>query len=173
VVASGDKLLGGPQAGILVGAEAFVRRCRAHPLARAVRAGKLTLGALAATLALYRDADGARRAVPVLRMLTAPLSALAARAESLASRLPAAARATVAPTRAAVGGGAFPGVELPSAGVRLAPAHVTAATLAERLRRAPTPVVAVVAGGAVVLDVRTILVEDEAAVLAAVAAAVA
>jgi L-seryl-tRNA(Ser) seleniumtransferase len=173
VVASGDKLLGGPQAGILVGAEAFVRHCRAHPLARAVRAGKLTLGALAATLALYRDTDTARRAVPVLRMLTAPLSALAARAESLASRLPAAARATVAPTRAAVGGGAFPGVELPSAGVRLAPLQLSAASLAERLRRAPTPVVAVVAGGAVILDVRTILVEDEAAVLAAVAAAVA
>ncbi len=171
VVASGDKLLGGPQAGILVGAAPFVARCRAHPLARAVRADKLTLGALAATLALYRDPEGARRDVPVLRMLTAPLPVLAARAGALAARLPAAARPLVTATRAAVGGGAFPGVELPSAGVELAPPDVAPAAFARRLREAEPPVVAVVSAGRVVLDVRTILREDEDAVVAAVAAA--
>jgi len=173
VVASGDKLLGGPQAGILAGAAPFVARCRANPLARAVRADKLTLGALAATLALYRDPAAARRDVPVLRMLTAPLPVLASRAGALAARLPAAARARVTSTRAAVGGGAFPGVELPSAGVELVPAGVAAAALARRLREGEPPVVAVVSAGRVVLDVRTLLGGDEDAVVAAVAAALA
>ena len=173
VVASGDKLLGGPQAGILAGAAGFVARCRAHPLARAVRADKLTLGALAATLALYRDPQGAQREVPVLRMLTAPLPVLASRAGALAARLPEAARPLVTSTRAAVGGGAFPGTELPSAGVTLEPAGVAAAELARRLRLGARPVIAIVTGSRVVLDVRTILPEDEPAVVAAVAAALA
>jgi L-seryl-tRNA(Ser) seleniumtransferase len=173
VVASGDKLLGGPQAGILVGAAPFVARCRSNPLARAVRADKLTLGALAATLALYRDPDDARRTIPVLAMLTAPLQVLESRAAALAGRLPPAAHASVQSTRAAVGGGAFPGVELPSAGVVLAPPQPAAADLAYRLRQAVTPIVAVVAGGHVVLDVRTMLPGDEEAVVAAVAAALA
>ena len=171
VVASGDKLLGGPQAGILLGNAAFVARCRSNPLARAVRADKLTISALAATLALYRDPALARREVPVLRMLTAPRAVLAARAERLAALLPPAAHAVVTATRAAVGGGAFPGIELASAGVALAPAGLSPAALAERLRLAPTPVIAVVTGGRVVLDVRTILPEDEPTVADAVAAA--
>jgi L-seryl-tRNA(Ser) seleniumtransferase len=173
VVASGDKLLGGPQAGILAGHAAFLARCRSHPLARAVRADKLTLGALAATLALYRDPGTARREVPVLRMLTTPLPELVARAAALAARLPAAARPAVAATRAAVGGGAFPGTELPSAGVTVAPPGVAAAELARRLRLGAPPVVAVVAGGRVVLDVRTVAPEDETAVITAVTAALA
>ena len=173
VVASGDKLLGGPQAGILAGTAAFLARCRSHPLARAVRADKLTLGALAATLALYRDPGTARREVPVLRMLTTPLPELEARAAALAARLPAAARPAVAATRAAVGGGAFPGTDLPSAGVTVAPPGVAAAELARRLRLGEPPVVAVVAGGRVVLDVRTVTPEDEPAVIAAVTAALA
>ena len=173
VVASGDKLLGGPQAGILAGGAAFLARCRSHPVARAVRADKLTLGALAATLALYRDPGTARRDVPVLRMLTAPLPALEARAGALAARLPAGARAALAPTRAAVGGGAFPGTELPSAGVTVAPLGVSAAEFARRLRLGDPPVITVVSGSRVVLDVRTILPDDEPAVIGAVAAALA
>jgi len=173
VAASGDKLLGGPQAGILVGTASFVARCRANPLARAVRADKLTLGALAATLALYEDPDAARSDIPVLRMLTASLPSLHARAAALASRLPTAAAATVGPTRAAVGGGTFPGTELPSAGVLLVPPSMPAAALAQRLRRGEPPVVAVVSGGRLVLDVRTILPEDESDVVAAVTAALA
>ena len=171
VVASGDKLLGGPQAGLLLGTASFVARCRADPLARAIRADKLTIAALAATLALYRDPAVARREVPALRMLTEPRSVLAARAQRLAAALPPAAHAVVTATRAAVGGGAFPGVELASAGVALAPHDLSAAALAERMRLAPTPVIAVVAGGRVVLDVRTILPEEEQAVADAVGAA--
>ncbi len=171
VVASGDKLLGGPQAGILLGTAAFVERCRTNPLARAIRADKLTIAALSATLALYRDTAMARREVPVLRMLTEPRSVLVARAERLAATLPPAAHAVVTATRAAVGGGAFPGLELASAGVALAPEGLSAAGLAERLRLAATPVVALVTGGRVVLDVRTIAPEDERTVADAVAAA--
>jgi len=104
-------------------------------------------------------------------MLTTPLQSLEARAAALARRLPPAATAGVAPTRAAIGGGAFPGIELPSAGVVLAPPAIGAATLAQRLRRAEPPVVGIVAAGRVVLDVRTILPEDESAVVAAVTAA--
>jgi len=171
VVASGDKLLGGPQSGILVGRRAFVARCRRNPLARAVRADKLTLAALGATLALYRDPDLARREIPVLRMLAEPADAVAARARSLAAVLPAAARAEVVPTKAAVGGGAFPGVLLESAGVALRPVILSPAALAERLRHQDPPVVAVVTRDRVVLDLRTVLPGEESPLAQAVAAA--
>ncbi|MBI4542739.1 MAG: L-seryl-tRNA(Sec) selenium transferase [Gemmatimonadetes bacterium] len=171
VIASGDKLLGGPQAGLLIGTAGFIRRCRAHPLARAARADKLTLAGLAATLALYRDPARARREIPVLQMLTARSADIAARARALAAALPAPANAAVTPTRAAVGGGAFPGLELESTGVALAPRSPSPAVLAERLRRRDTPVVAVVGGGKVTLDLRTVLPGEEAEVVRAVAAA--
>jgi L-seryl-tRNA(Ser) seleniumtransferase len=173
VVASGDKLLGGPQAGILVGRKAFVARCRRNPLARAVRADKLTLAGLAATLRLYRDPATARREIPVLRMLGESAATVAERARRLAAALPAAARAEVVATRAAVGGGAFPGVLLPSAGVALDPGRLGATALAERLRRAAVPVVGVVARGRVILDLRTVLPGEEDALARSVEAALA
>jgi L-seryl-tRNA(Ser) seleniumtransferase len=168
VIASGDKLLGGPQAGILVGRASFVARCRAHPFARAARADKLTLAGLGATLALYRDAALARREIPVLRMLTTPADALEARAQALAVQLPAAAGATVVRTSAAVGGGAFPGTAIPSAGVALAPSGLAPAALAERLRAGPTPVIAVVNRGRVVLDLRAVPPDSDAGLATAV-----
>jgi L-seryl-tRNA(Ser) seleniumtransferase len=171
VVASGDKLLGGPQAGILVGRRAFVARCRRNPLARAMRADKLTLAALGATLALYRDPDTARREIPVLRMLAEPADAVETRARSLAANLPAAARAEVVPTKAAVGGGAFPGVLLESAGVALRPVLLSPAAFAERLRRGDPPVVAVVTRDRVVLDLRTVMPGEEVPLAQAVKAA--
>jgi L-seryl-tRNA(Ser) seleniumtransferase len=173
VVASGDKLLGGPQAGILVGRKAFLARCRRNPLARAVRADKLTLAGLAATLRLYRDPATARREIPVLRMLGESAASVAERARRLAAALPAVARAEVVATRAAVGGGAFPGVLLPSAGVALDPPRLGAAALAERLRHAPVPVVGVVARGRVILDLRTVLPGEEDALARSVEAALA
>jgi L-seryl-tRNA(Ser) seleniumtransferase len=157
---SGDKLLGGPQAGILVGTKRFVAGCRAHPLARAMRADKLTLAGLAATLRLYRDPAAARREIPALAMLTAGTAALEAEARRLAALLPEAARAQVVPTRAAVGGGAFPGFELDSWGVALRPDGLTPSTLATRLRSRAVPVVATVTASRLVLDVRTLLPGD-------------
>ncbi|MBI1723449.1 MAG: L-seryl-tRNA(Sec) selenium transferase [Gemmatimonadetes bacterium] len=169
VVASGDKLLGGPQAGLLIGGASFVKRCRAHPLARAVRADKLTLAGLAATLAIYRDPARARREIPVLRMLTADRAELGERARALAAQLPASAGAEVVETQAAVGGGAFPGTELASAGVAIPSPEPGA--LAERLRRRASPVVGIVGRRRVTLDVRTVRPGEEAEIVRALAQA--
>jgi L-seryl-tRNA(Ser) seleniumtransferase len=110
---SGDKLLGGPQAGVIVGRREAVERCRRHPLARALRPDKMQLAALEATLALYRDPARATRDVPVLRMLTAEGDELRARAELMKARLDEAdADARVVTASAKVGGGALPLLEL-------------------------------------------------------------
>ena len=99
VVFSGDKLLGGPQAGCLVGRQQLIAQCRRNPLARALRSDKLTLAALAATLALYQDPEAAIRTIPVLAMLTLAPAELARRAALLASLCPAAVRASTRPRR--------------------------------------------------------------------------
>ena len=154
VVMSGDKLLGGPQAGIAVGDAASIARCRRNPLARALRVDKLTLAALEATLALYRDPHTARATVPVLAMLTAPELEVRARALALVDRLRARGfGADVVPTIATVGGGAFPAARIPSAAVALRTDPV--ATEA-RLRAGNPAVVARIADGAVLLDLRTV-----------------
>ena len=171
VVFSGDKLLGGPQAGILLGRAAAVAACRADPVARAVRADKLTLAALEATLALYRDPDAARRVIPVLRMLTLDAEALRAAAARLREALPPPAGAQLAVGTAEVGGGSFPGVTLPAVLVVLRPAAPGPDELLRRLRDAPTPVIARIADGHVVLDPRTLLAGDAERVARAVAGA--
>jgi L-seryl-tRNA(Ser) seleniumtransferase len=106
---SGDKLLGGPQAGLMVGTRDAIERCRSHPLARAVRIDKLSLAALCATLELYRDPAAARE-LPVLRMLAAGEEELRRRAEIMCERIGAAAE--VIRASAAVGGGTLPLLEL-------------------------------------------------------------
>ncbi|HET7039641.1 MAG TPA: L-seryl-tRNA(Sec) selenium transferase, partial [Gemmatimonadales bacterium] len=161
---SGDKLLGGPQAGIVVGPAALVARLARDPLARAVRPDKTTIAALEATLALYRDPDTARREIPVLRMLTADPADLKRRARSLARRIPG---ARLVPGESAVGGGSFPGVTLPTTLVALSPRSPDA-MLAE-LRRHEPPVIARAAEGAVLFDPRT-LADDEPAIVAAAVA---
>ena len=160
VLFSGDKLLGGPQAGCLVGARELVRRCRSNAVARAARADKLTLAALEATLALYHDPAAARGAIPVLTMLTADAPALEERAQRLAALCPAWAGATVIPGESAVGGGSFPGASLPTHLVALTPPPYGADALALRLRLSRPPVIARVAEGRVLLDPRTLAEED-------------
>ena len=125
---SGDKLLGGPQAGLLVGTRAAVEACRRHPLARAVRIDKLSLAALEATLALHRDPAAARRALPVLAMLEADDATLSRRAHELA----AATGGTVVASTARVGGGALPLLELPGPAVAIDPGPAGADALAAR-----------------------------------------
>ncbi|WP_414653101.1 L-seryl-tRNA(Sec) selenium transferase [Gaiella sp.] len=147
---SGDKLLGGPQAGIVVGRAGLVERLRRHPLQRALRADKLTLAALEGTLELFSDLPRARREVPVLRMLDEPLEQVRARAERLAGLVGGEVEETVA----RVGGGALPLAELPSAACAIEEA------LAAQLRLGEPPVVGIVRDGRLLLDARTLRGED-------------
>ncbi len=169
VAFSGDKLLGGPQAGILLGTEAAIEACRKDPLARAVRSDKLTLAALEATLALYRDPETARRDIPVLRMLTEEITELHRRGEALQKAV--GTDAELIEGESEVGGGSFPGAKLKTWLVRLAPRHLTPDTLAERLRGGEPPIVARIADDRVVLDPRTIFPDQIEPVARAVRAA--
>jgi len=156
---SGDKLLGGPQAGIVVGRADLVERLRRHPLQRALRADKLTLAALEGTLALYLDPERALREVPVLRMLNEPVPTVQARA----ARLAGLTGGTVEETVARVGGGALPLAELPSF------ACAVDESLAAPLRQGEPPIVGVVRDGRLLLDCRTLAdaeVEEAAASVA-------
>jgi L-seryl-tRNA(Ser) seleniumtransferase len=143
---SGDKLLGGPQAGIVVGRAELVERLRRHPLQRALRVDKLTLAALEGTLALYLDPQRALVDVPVLRALHEPVESVRARATRLAGLV----GGTVEETVARVGGGALPLAELPSL------ACAVEEELAEPLRRGDPPVVGIVRDGRCLLDCRTL-----------------
>jgi L-seryl-tRNA(Ser) seleniumtransferase len=153
---SGDKLLGGPQAGVMVGTRDAVQACRRHPLARAVRIDKLSLAALHATLALYRDPELARAELPVLAMLDVAPDVLDARARRLADGC----GGEVVASTAKVGGGALPLLELPG------PAVAIEVALAEPLRAGDPPVIGRISDGRLLLDVRT-LTDDEADLAAA------
>ncbi|HMJ37009.1 MAG TPA: L-seryl-tRNA(Sec) selenium transferase [Baekduia sp.] len=149
---SGDKLLGGPQAGILVGTREAITTCRRHPLARALRVGRLPLAALAATLALYRDPERARADIPVLAMLTAAPDALLARARQLAG----ATGGDVVDAVARAGGGALPLLELHGPAVAVGPDGAGAHDLAARLRAHDPPLLARITDGRVTVDPRTL-----------------
>ncbi|HUF64834.1 MAG TPA: L-seryl-tRNA(Sec) selenium transferase [Gemmatimonadaceae bacterium] len=169
VLMSGDKLLGGPQAGIAVGRADIVDRMRSNPLARAFRADKTALAALEATLRLYRDPANAVLQIPALAMLCTPVERIESRARSLACVLTEHGHnAEVVSSRAAVGAGAFPTLELPSAAVALAG---DPAVIPERLRRGPTPVVARIHDGRVLLDLRSVPEREDAVLAAAVISA--
>jgi L-seryl-tRNA(Ser) seleniumtransferase len=154
---SGDKLLGGPQAGVVAGRADLVERLRRHPLHRALRIDKLGLAALEGTLLAYLDPERAIREVPVLRMLHEEPSAVRGRAERLAS----AVGGEVEETIARVGGGALPLAELPSF------ACAVEESLARPLRSAEPPVIGIVRDGRLLLDCRT-LTDDEAVTVARV-----
>ncbi len=171
VLFSGDKLLGGPQAGCLVGRADAVDRCRRNPLARALRADKMTLASLEATLALYRDPEQAIQQVPVLRMLTLDPASLERRAGELAAACPPELHPAIRVGFSAVGGGAFPTATLPTTLVTLDPGPLGADGLALRLRLGDPVLVARVAEGRVVLDPRTLEPGSELAAAAAIAAA--
>ncbi len=156
VAFSGDKLLGGPQAGILLGAAPAIEACRTDPVARAVRADKLTLAALEATLALYRDPETARREIPVLRMLTEDVETIRRRAEALQDVAAPKASARLVEGESEVGGGSFPGAKLRTVLVELTADTLTADGLAARLRGGAPPVIARIERDRVLLDPRTI-----------------
>ncbi len=168
VIMSGDKLLGGPQAGIVLGTRAAIATLRQHPMARALRVDKLTFAALEATLALYRDPVRARSEIPALAMLTAAPEAIRARAAVVADAIGTAA--SVHASEATVGGGAFPTARIPSAAVTLAG---DAAAIERRLRAGRIPVIARIADGRVHLDLRSLPAEDDATLVALVREALA
>ncbi len=172
VTFSGDKLLGGPQAGVIVGRAELVGMLRRHPLARALRVGKLTLAALEATLLRYLDGSW-RQALPALRALTEPVDAVGRRATALrhaiAQQVHEGLEATVVPSEGRVGGGALPLVELPSRAVRLRAHRTKPEELERRLRRGRPPVIARIDEEGVYLDCRTLADDDVEAVAAAVA----
>ncbi len=162
VAVSGDKMLGGPQAGIILGRKALVDRLRAHPLMRALRVDKLTYAALEGTLLEHR-AGRAHDTVPVLRMLHAPKAAVSARAAALAEALRARGWETsVVDGESAIGGGSGPGVTVPTALVRLAWPGWSADRLEGWLRTLATPVIARIQDDSVVLDLRTVEAADDA-----------
>jgi L-seryl-tRNA(Ser) seleniumtransferase len=172
VLFSGDKLLGGPQAGVIAGRADLVRRVEADPLMRAFRLDKMTLAALEATLRLYRDPDRARREVPVLRMFTTPLEELKARAEAFAARLRAAGvEGAVREDVAYAGGGSLPDVVVPTAVIAVTADGIGEGELAARLRRGTPPVVGRVQDGRFLMDLRTVFERQEDELLAAVVTA--
>ncbi|HSH76895.1 MAG TPA: L-seryl-tRNA(Sec) selenium transferase [Longimicrobiales bacterium] len=156
VAFSADKLLGGPQAGVVLGRGELVERLRASPLCRALRVDKVTLAGLEATLRLYRDPSRALLEIPTLRMLSVDPGTLEAHAGEMASRLSeAGVPCRVVEVAGAVGGGTFPGVELASRAVEIGGGHAT--ELADALREGDPPVVGRIAYDRLLLDVRTLL----------------
>ncbi|MEJ7808914.1 MAG: L-seryl-tRNA(Sec) selenium transferase [Gemmatimonadaceae bacterium] len=169
VTMSGDKLLGGPQAGIALGSADVIGRMRKNPLTRALRVDKLTLAALEATLALFRDRDRAVRDIPTLAMLCAPAAAIRARAERAAEALAAAGiAADVVPSEGSVGGGAFPIARLASFALAL---HGHAEQGEVLLRACALPVIGRITNGRLQLDLRSVPERDDSRLVEAVIAA--
>jgi L-seryl-tRNA(Ser) seleniumtransferase len=169
VTFSGDKLLGGPQAGLIVGKKALIERIKRHPMKRALRVSKLTLAALEATLLAYRHPDHLLRDIPTLRLLTRPLpeiEALAARMQPrVAEALGAAWQVECMPVSSQVGSGSLPVDVIPSMALAISPHEARSGTalnaLAARLRELPIPVIGRIADNRLLLDLRCL--EDEEA----------
>ncbi len=179
VLFSGDKLLGGPQCGVIAGKSAIIARLRKHPLTRALRVDKITLAALEATL-LHYFKDEAEREVPVWRMISTGEDELKRKAEAWATRLhESSITCSVEQGRSTIGGGSLPGETLPTWLLSITAPHYEksaeqwAGDFASRLRQADTPIIARVERGAVLLDSRTVLDVDEEGLLKGVLVAAA
>lgn len=176
VLFSGDKLLGGPQAGILVGRRRYVELIERNPLMRALRVDKLTLAALAATLAALAHPEQAARELPLWTMITAPLDELKRRAETIAGELrsrASGASAEVVSTTAYVGGGSLPNQGLESVAIAVKTEKFSGEELARRLRAATPAVVARLQGGCFMVDLRAVLPRQDESLTAVLAAALA
>jgi L-seryl-tRNA(Ser) seleniumtransferase len=171
LASSGDKLLGGPQAGLLLGRTEQVERVMKHPLARALRVDKLTLAALAATLDLYLTQSV--RHIPIWQMLEASAESIAARARAWESRLTELGlEVKIVASQSAVGGGSLPGERLPTTVLVIAPRRAGAADLLRRLREQDTPVIGRIEDERVLLDPRTVLPDEDDVLIEAVRRAV-
>ncbi|MCS7149587.1 MAG: L-seryl-tRNA(Sec) selenium transferase [Caldimicrobium sp.] len=163
VTFSGDKLLGGPQAGIILGKKEIIEKIRRNPLNRAIRIDKLTLAALEGTLRLYRDESIAIQAIPVLNMMLCPVEKIKRRAQRLARELKNTSpsfQVKLIKTYAKTGGGALPLLDIPSYGVALKIEGVSPQILSEKLRMADPPILGITMDDFLVLDGRTLFDED-------------
>jgi L-seryl-tRNA(Ser) seleniumtransferase len=162
VLFSGDKLVGGPQCGIIVGRATLIAKLRKHPLARALRVDKITLAGLEATLLHYLRGE-AESEVPVWRMISMSDEEVRSKAEAWVARLrQSSIESEVVQARSAIGGGSLPGETLPTWLVSIRPRHENAGLLAARLRAAPVPVISRVEEGALLLDPRTVQEGEDA-----------
>ncbi len=172
VTFSGDKLLGGPQAGIIAGRAEYIAKLRQHPLTRALRIDKLTLAGLEATLRLYLDEETAIKEIPTLRMLTTPVAELEARAVQLVAELlplvGKAAKIEVVPSLAQVGGGSLPGYDIESAAVAVVPQAISPDELEKRSRLGQPAVFVRIYRDQVLLDMRTLQPDEFSSVREAV-----
>jgi L-seryl-tRNA(Ser) seleniumtransferase len=161
VTFSGDKLLGGPQAGIIMGRRDLIQRCKKNPITRALRVDKMTLSALEATLRLYRDEKQALEQIPTLAMISAPLSLLEERAHDLKSLLNGLnggqkLRVEVRSSISRVGGGSLPGQDLPSYAVAIQGAHKSTQSIEAFLRSHDPPIIGRIEADQYLMDVRTL-----------------
>lgn len=158
---SGDKLLGGPQAGIIVGKRDYITQMKRHPLARAIRVDKMTLAALQATLHAYLDTAQAEQEIPTLAMLAATPEMLQAKADTLCRMFTEQGiSAQVVPQSAPVGGGSVPNQLLPTYAVALTPTGITPNALEAALRQRPLPIIGRISAEQYLLDLRTLFSED-------------
>jgi len=168
---SGDKLLGAPQGGFIVGRRELVERCRRHPLTRALRVDKLTLAGIEATLRLYLEPERAVERIPAVRMLTATREQIAPRAEALAAKLQAAGiECEVVDGVSRAGGGALPAVDLPTRLVAVP--HPAPQEVEARLRAGDPPVMVRIQAGLLLIDPRTLWDDEFDLVVSALRAAI-
>jgi L-seryl-tRNA(Ser) seleniumtransferase len=170
VTFSGDKLLGGPQAGFIAGRKDLVRRIAKHPMKRALRLDKIRLAAIEATLALYSDPEILRRKLPAIRLLARPADDIRAAADRVAPKIarhaPKGLRVEIAPCHSQIGSGALPLDVMPSFAITFIPANARGAgtrleALAARLRAMRVPVIGRIADGRLWLDLRCLEADDE------------
>ncbi len=171
---SGDKLLGGPQAGIILGKAPLIEAMRKNPLTRALRPDKFTLAALEATLVAYTEPDRAKDEIPILRMLYQDGETLKRRAARVGRALKKTAgnvAVDVVPLSSEVGGGSLPDVQIPSVGLALAPLKISVDELERRMRKADVPIIGRIEKDRLLIDMRTIQEEDERELVSGIAAA--
>jgi L-seryl-tRNA(Ser) seleniumtransferase len=171
VLFSGDKLLGGPQCGIVVGKQLLIDKLNSHPLMRALRVDKLTLAALAATLKLHRDTPAAEERIPLLRFLATPVENLRHRAERMAEQIAAARSvATAEPCEDVtfLGGGSVPTQQIPTWCVKITPARGNVDDFSSRLRNGDPPVVGRISREAFMLDLRTVFPSQDMELVGAI-----
>ena len=160
VMFSGDKLLGGPQAGIIIGTEAPLQSIRRHPLMRALRVDKMTYAALEGTLEAYAGGRAVRE-IPVARMIAMDPAEIEARARALASALPSHVETSILPGDSTIGGGSAPGSTLATKLLSIAHPRMRSDALLAALRQHTPPVIARIESDRVVLDLRTVAPEDD------------